>query len=126
MAYDLDGIEQIEKEELKRIYEKQEENRPIIIDVREPSEYVEGHIPGVPLLPMNQVPEVIDELNKDESYVLVCRSGSRSHHTALYFKDNGIEKVKNFAGGMLAWDSTTETGMENPVEEIEQLYENRK
>ncbi|SDI25514.1 rhodanese-like domain-containing protein [Alteribacillus bidgolensis] len=124
MAYDLEGIEQIEKEELKRLYET-EEKSPIIIDVREPSEYIEGHIPGVPLLPMNQVPEVIDQIKKDESYVLVCRSGSRSHHTALYFKDNGIVNVKNFAGGMLAWDNETETGMENPVEEIEQLYNKR-
>ncbi|WP_158736082.1 rhodanese-like domain-containing protein [Alteribacillus sp. YIM 98480] len=121
MAYDLEGIEQIEKEELKRLYDTKEKS-PIIIDVREPSEYIEGHIPGVPLLPMNQVPEVIDQIKKDESYVLVCRSGSRSHHTALYFKDNGINNVKNFAGGMLAWDSETETGMENPVEEIGQLY----
>ncbi|MFB4162794.1 rhodanese-like domain-containing protein [Alteribacillus sp. JSM 102045] len=124
MGYDLEGIEQIEMEELKRLYDNKE-NAPIIIDVREPSEYIEGHIPGVPLLPMNQVPEVIDQIKKEESYVLVCRTGSRSHHTALYFKDNGVENVKNFAGGMLAWDRETEIGMENPVEDIEQLYKKK-
>ncbi|MDQ0298782.1 rhodanese-related sulfurtransferase [Salibacterium salarium] len=123
MIYDLDGIEQLEKDELKNIYDKQEK-KPIIIDVREPAEYVEGHIPGVPLLPMNQVPEVIDQLEKDKEYVLVCRSGSRSQHTALYFKDNGIENVKNFAGGMLAWEEETTAGMENPVDDdISKLYD---
>ncbi|RSL31190.1 rhodanese-like domain-containing protein [Salibacterium salarium] len=123
MIYDLDGIEQLEKDELKNIYDKQEKN-PIIIDVREPAEYIEGHIPGVPLLPMNQVPEVIDQLEKDKEYVLVCRSGSRSQHTALYFKDNGIENVKNFAGGMLAWEEETTAGMENPVDDdISKLYD---
>ncbi|SFP78571.1 rhodanese-like domain-containing protein [Salibacterium halotolerans] len=122
MAYELDGIEQLEKEEVKDISQKNEKN-PIVIDVREPSEYVEGHIPGVPLLPMNQVPEVIDQLDKDQEYLLVCRSGNRSQHTALYFKDNGIDNVKNFAGGMLAWDEDMNTGMENPVQDdIEKLY----
>ncbi|SFL53376.1 rhodanese-like domain-containing protein [Salibacterium qingdaonense] len=122
MGYELDGIEQLEKEEVKSISGKNEKN-PIVIDVREPSEYVEGHIPGVPLLPMNQVPEVVDQLDKDREYLLVCRSGGRSQHTALYFKDNGIENVKNFAGGMLAWDEEMNTGMENPVQDdIGRLY----
>ncbi|RSL31002.1 rhodanese-like domain-containing protein [Salibacterium salarium] len=123
MVYDLDGVKQLEKDDLKNIYDKQEKS-PIIIDVREPAEYVEGHIPGVPLLPMNQVPEVIDQIDKDKEYVLVCRSGNRSQHTALYFKDNGIENVKNFAGGMLAWEEETTAGMENPVDEdISKLYD---
>ncbi|MGY4689494.1 rhodanese-like domain-containing protein [Salibacterium sp. K-3] len=122
MAYDLDGIEQLEKEEVKDIHDRKSQN-PVLIDVREPSEYVEGHIPGVPLLPMNRVPEVVDQLDKDREYVLVCRSGNRSQHTALYFKDNGIDNVKNFAGGMLAWDEEIKTGMENPIEDdIEKLY----
>ncbi|MFZ4450474.1 rhodanese-like domain-containing protein [Salibacterium aidingense] len=122
MGYDLEGIEQLEKSEIKNIYDEKT-STPVFIDVREPSEYVEGHIPGVPLLPMNQVPEVIDELKKDQEYVLICRSGNRSQHTALYFKDNGIENVKNFAGGMLAWDEEVTTGMENPVEDdISKLY----
>ncbi|MFB5661359.1 rhodanese-like domain-containing protein [Alteribacillus sp. HJP-4] len=121
MSYELEGIEQIEIDEIKRIYDKKEKS-PIIIDVREPDEYVEGHIPGVPLLPMHSFPEVIEEFEKDKDYILVCRSGSRSHHTALFLKDNGIENVRNFAGGMLAWDRETESGMENPVQNMKDLY----
>ncbi|WP_240374819.1 rhodanese-like domain-containing protein [Bacillus piscicola] len=121
MGYDREGIEQIDKEELKEQCQK-DEHAPIIIDVREPGEYAEGHIPGIPLIPMKKIPEIIDDFDKQQSYILVCRSGGRSHHTALYFKDHGIEDVKNFAGGMLAWDEEITTGIENQVEDVSQLY----
>lgn len=121
MAYEREGVEQINVEELKNIL-KDESDATIVIDVREPSEYTEGHIPGVPLLPMREVPELIDEIDKEKHYILVCRSGNRSQHTALYFKDHGIQHVKNFAGGMLAWDSEVETGMEKLVQDAKDLY----
>lgn len=121
MAYELEGIRQLDIDELKEQYNNGKKT-PIMIDIREPGEYEERHIPGVPLLPMNQVPEVIDQFKKDESYVFICRSGSRSQHTAQYFQDNGIENVYNFAGGMLAWDEETNSGMENPLKDVNDLY----
>ncbi|SFE72612.1 rhodanese-like domain-containing protein [Alteribacillus iranensis] len=121
MAYEREGIEQIDKNEMQEIRDT-EEPSPILIDVREPGEYIEGHIPGVPLLPMRKMPEVIEEFDKEKSYILVCRSGNRSHHTALFFKDHGIENVRNFAGGMLAWDEEVETGMENEIDDVKELY----
>lgn len=124
MAYERDGVEQINVEELKEVLNDASDSS-IVIDVREPSEYEEGHIPGIPLLPMRQIPELIEDIDKDKSYIFVCRSGNRSHHTALYFKDHGIENVKNFAGGMLAWDSEVATGLEKVIKEAKDLYESK-
>ncbi|MFC5712551.1 rhodanese-like domain-containing protein [Thalassorhabdus alkalitolerans] len=121
MSYDLDGVEQLDYAELKEIFD-QKKSSPILIDVREPEEYIERHIPNVPLIPMQSIPERIEEFHKDAEYIFICRSGTRSHHVALYFKDNGIENVKNFAGGMLAWESETESGWEGQVRDIEGLY----
>jgi len=50
MSFEQDGIKQVEKEELKELLKNQDQ-APIIIDVRELDEYEEGHIPGLPLIP---------------------------------------------------------------------------
>lgn len=121
MSEKIEGIEQIDVEQLKQWY-KNNHSAPYFIDIREPAEYVEGHIPGVPLLPMQQIPEAAESMKKDESYVLICRSGSRSQHAAHYLKENGFGQVKNFSGGMLTWDEELQTGMENPLENINDLY----
>lgn len=122
MRDEIEGIEQIDAQELKQLYNDRQA-APILIDIREPSEYIEGHIPGVPLLPMQQIPEAAESMKKDESYVLICRSGSRSQHAAHYLKENGFNQVMNFAGGMLTWDEEVNEGMENPLEHVEDLYQ---
>ncbi|WP_096198959.1 rhodanese-like domain-containing protein [Bacillus sp. FJAT-45350] len=122
MAYELDGIMQIEYDELQKLVDRKSELAPIIIDVRELEEYNEGHIPTVPLLPMHSIPPVIEHLDKDKEYIFVCRSGSRSQHVALYLKQNGFDKVNNYAGGMLGWEGPIATGEENVVKEISDLY----
>ncbi|WP_018921540.1 rhodanese-like domain-containing protein [Salsuginibacillus kocurii] len=122
MSYYLEGVEQLGPEEFKQlVYD--DEDSTIIIDVREAEEYKEGHIPGVPFLPMHHLPEVIDQFRKDYSYLFVCRNGSRSQHAALYFKAHGIENVRNYAGGMLAWDEPIKEGIEYPLRSISILYE---
>ena len=112
MAQIIDGINQIDVEELKKILESDERKNYKIIDVREPHEYNAGHIPGIPLLPMNSIPAVLDKLDKDENYLFICRSGNRSHHVSRFMKANGFEKVTNFSGGMLVWNGPIKTGMD--------------
>ncbi|GAB7387073.1 hypothetical protein BSNK01_09090 [Bacillaceae bacterium] len=115
MAYEVDGIEQIEADELAAILaEKKQEGSQRryedveIIDVREPEEYVHGHIPGVPLVPMRTIPEAMKAWARDKEYIFICRSGHRSQIVAQFLKQNGFPRVKNFAGGMLAWQGELE------------------
>lgn len=117
MAFELDGIEQVEETELAALLnEKGDET--IVVDVREPEEYEAGHIPGLPLLPMSSIPAVVAEMDKEKSYIFVCRSGSRSQNVALYLKDQGFRDVKNYAGGMLEWTGEVTSGLEWFVKEI--------
>lgn len=116
MPYEAEGITHLTAEELKaKIADPQ--NRAIVIDVREPEEYVEGHIPGVPLVPMGEIPNHAEKWDKNEEYVFVCRSGNRSLNVALYLKNLGFDNVRNFAGGMLGWDGDISTGPEHVVTE---------
>ncbi|MCX7569005.1 rhodanese-like domain-containing protein [Tumebacillus sp. DT12] len=111
MPHEIDGIQQIDQEELQQLL-KEKEGKIKFIDVREPEEYNAGHIPNVPLIPMNSIPQRLDELDKDEEYVFICRSGNRSHMVSRFLKQQGFEKVTNFNGGMLSWRGDVKQGME--------------
>src|ERR1035437_10755714 len=50
----------------------------IVVDVREPGEYVGGHVPGATLVPMGQLSSRVHELPKDMPVYLICASGNRS------------------------------------------------
>lgn len=120
MAFEQDGIKQVDKEELKEII-KGETKKTIIIDVRELEEYEEAHIPGLPLIPMGSIPTIIDQLDKEQSYLFVCRSGGRSQNVAMYLQNQGFKDVSNYYGGMLAWDGEVKTGSEWIIKEVKEL-----
>ncbi|OLO40623.1 sulfurtransferase [Alkalihalophilus pseudofirmus] len=121
MAYEVEGIKQIETNELQEIVNEGKAD-PILVDVREPEEYVEGHISNIPLIPMHNLPALIDQFDKDKEYIFVCRSGNRSQNVAMFFKERGFDKVSNYAGGMLAWDGELATGMERVITDVKELY----
>ena len=75
-----------------------------LIDVREPHEYTEFHATGAVLLPLGQVVDRLDEVPRDETVYIICRSGARSAKAAEQLIANGIDAV-NVAGGSLAWRS---------------------
>jgi rhodanese-related sulfurtransferase len=77
----------------------------VLVDVCEPNEYREGHIPRAINIPLSQLEERVKELEKykDRPVVLCCRSGNRSLKAATRLKRHGFAKVYSLAGGLLAW-----------------------
>src|SRR5690625_485327 len=73
-----------------------------IIDVREDDEVETGVIPGVIHIPLGEVPTKIEELDQNEHYYIICRSGGRSGKACDYLIEKGYHAT-NIAGGMLAW-----------------------
>lgn len=113
----IEGVSHIDADDLKQLLDESKGN-VYVIDVREPEEYTEGHIPGIPLLPMGDVPDLIEQFDKEAEYVIVCRSGRRSLEVAKFFQNEGIPKVHNYLGGMLEWNFETNTGLEHVVTEF--------
>jgi rhodanese-related sulfurtransferase len=74
----------------------------LLVDVREPYEYVEGHVPGAELAPMRTVPGLVPSLPTDRPVYLVCATGNRSGHAADYLSSLGIDAV-NVEGGTADW-----------------------
>lgn len=72
------------------------------IDVREPEEFAEGHLPGAVNIPMGQLHRRLGELDRSRRQVVVCRSGNRSDAMTDVLLANGFE-ASNLLGGTLAW-----------------------
>ena len=98
------GIPQISVQELKQRLDKRETNNDnfLLLDVREPYEFQIAQIGGY-LIPQNDVPNRIGELDPAREIIVHCRSGVRSQKIAELLKTNGFQKVSNLAGGILAW-----------------------
>src|SRR3984885_7353802 len=94
------GIPQITVKELKRRIDAGEDVQ--LIDVREPYEYQIAQIGGK-LIPQNDVPQRLAEIDRNREVVVQCRSGARSQRIAEFLKQSGYPNVSNLAGGILAW-----------------------
>lgn len=79
-----------------------------IIDVREPYEFTRGHIPGAKLIPLNELPNRLHEVPKNEEVVLACASGGRSAAACEFLSRQGFSQVKNLMGGMSGWTGDVE------------------
>jgi len=94
------GIPQMTVKELKHRLDAGED--VFILDVREPYEYQIANIGGK-LIPQNDVPQRLGEIDRDREIVVQCLSGGRSQRIAEYLKQAGYAKVVNLAGGIRAW-----------------------
>ena len=73
-----------------------------ILDVREPHEYDICNIGGL-LIPMNDIPGRVHELDSARPIVVMCRTGVRSAMVVQWLRRSGFERVANLRGGIHAW-----------------------
>lgn len=75
----------------------------ILLDVRTDSEYYLSRIKGSIHIPMQLVPQKIDDLDKNKEIIVQCKSGKRSAKVCEFLLNNNFKNVKNLAGGILDW-----------------------
>jgi rhodanese-related sulfurtransferase len=93
-------------EEVEKVVKEQ--NRTIeVLDVREYQEVVQGKIPGARHIPLGEILQRINELDKTKEYIVVCRSGNRSSLACEWLSERGFQ-VKNMTGGMINWKGEVE------------------
>lgn len=74
-----------------------------VLDVRQPEEWAEYHVPDSTLIPLGELPNRLNELPRDQEIVIVCRSGNRSRQARDILLDAGFTQVASMAGGLNEW-----------------------
>ena len=74
----------------------------ILLDVRSPSEFAEGHIQGATNIPVDDLHTRWQEVNATQPVVVYCRSGRRSARAAQFLSERGLSV--HDLGGMAAWN----------------------
>jgi rhodanese-related sulfurtransferase len=77
----------------------------LFVDVRTQEEWDQGHIPNSILIPLDQLPNRMNELPKDRDIVVICHSGVRSKQGAIILSTAGFPRVSCLTGGLQAWVS---------------------
>jgi sulfur-carrier protein adenylyltransferase/sulfurtransferase len=95
-----DHLSEISVQDLKRRLDGGEEI--LLLDVREPYEFKIANIQGR-LIPLGQLHEKFDELDRTREIVVYCHHGNRSGIAVQFLKNQGFERVLNLAGGIDQW-----------------------
>lgn len=74
-----------------------------VLDVRQPAEWVDGHIPRARYISGSELPHRIEEVDRNKAVAVVCGSGYRSSVSASLLQHHGYQNVVNVLGGMAAW-----------------------
>jgi rhodanese-related sulfurtransferase len=84
---------------------------PLLLDVREPWELSLAALPQAINIPMAQLPDRLDELDRSREIVVMCHHGSRSLQVAVFLRHSGFDSVFNLAGGIDAWSADVDPGV---------------
>ena len=75
----------------------------VILDVRTPSEFDDGHIEGAINIPVDYLAGRLDELSKDDELLVYCRTGNRSARAVGILEDAGFTKIFHMDEGITGW-----------------------
>lgn len=75
----------------------------VIIDVRTPEEYANGHIEGAILIPVSAIADRLDELSTEDDLLIYCRTGNRSTQAVNILYAQGYLRLFHMVGGITAW-----------------------
>jgi len=77
----------------------------IVIDIRDPAEYAQGHVPNARHIPAGELARRSSELEKwkNQPLILCCATGARSNAALETLRKAGFDKLYNLRGGMMEW-----------------------
>lgn len=97
---------EISLNELRDLLAASGTNACVLLDVREPWEYEEGHIQGSISMPMGDVPaRANQELDPEARVVAICHHGVRSMSVTAWLREQGFEQAQSLRGGIDAWSA---------------------
>ena len=91
---------------LKQYIEENKEGEYFLVDVRQPDEYVRGHIPGANLIPVRELVTDLSKLPSGKDLIFYCHSGGRSAAAATLAMEEEVsnKNIYDLEGGIMAWE----------------------
>jgi rhodanese-related sulfurtransferase len=83
----------------------------VLLDVREPFEVAMASVPGALLIPMQQVPKRLAEIDRTKRVLVLCHHGMRSQQVADYLVRSGYANVASVNGGIEEWSMTVDASI---------------
>jgi len=111
LACAADEIRALTPGEVKALLDKDKKGDFLLLDVRQPEEYEDGHIPGAMFIPLGELEARQEELERDKKIITYCRSGHRSIAAAIALCGLGFKDISSLEGGILNWRYETILGM---------------
>lgn len=75
----------------------------VIVDVREPYEHQICHLEGAALIPLRELPQRLQDLDRETLTVVYCHHGPRSSYAVTFLRQQGFAGATNLGGGIDAW-----------------------
>ncbi|MCP4576429.1 MAG: sulfurtransferase [Deltaproteobacteria bacterium] len=109
------AIKDLTPEQLRQFIQQHNEKNYLLLDVRQPDEYEEFHIPGARLIPLPELVQTVDSLPADKTLIFYCHVGGRSLAAASMAEEEirGAGDIYNLSGGIMAWDRATVSNQPN-------------
>jgi rhodanese-related sulfurtransferase/rubrerythrin len=113
-------VSSVDADEARDILAGMPADEVTILDVRQPGEYAQGHIPGARLIPLPQLSDRMNEIPKDSTTLVYCAVGGRSRLAAQMLSGKGFSEILNLTGGFKAWNGETALG---PLDQGLELFD---
>ena len=88
-----------------------QEAPPLLLDCRQPEEFAICALSGAFLVPMNEIPSRLQELDPDARTIVYCHHGVRSLHVTAFLRQQGFRDVRSLRGGIDRWSLAIDPGV---------------
>ena len=102
--------ESITSDQVRKLMESGSIEHYQVIDVRQPKEYEQSHVPGALLMPLPDLSDRVTTLDPQRPAIVYCRSGVRSKAGCQVMLEAGLQSCYNLVGGILKWEGVTAVG----------------